>query len=72
MKLEERLARLDVLVGELESGQLDLADALERFEEGVTHLREAAAALGRAEVRVKHLTELADGAFVIRDDVADE
>jgi exodeoxyribonuclease VII small subunit len=65
--VEERLARLEEIVEQLESGQLELARALQLFEEGVGCLRDAAATLSEAEATVKRLTELADGAFVVED-----
>jgi exodeoxyribonuclease VII small subunit len=61
--IEQRLARLEEIVAELEGEPLDLAAALVLFEEGVTCLREAAGTLSEAEARVLKLTELADGAF---------
>jgi exodeoxyribonuclease VII small subunit len=63
--IEQRLARLEEIVSELESEPLELAQALALFEEGVTCLREAAGTLSEAEARVQKLTELADGAFGI-------
>ena len=65
--LEERLERLEWIVRELENEQLDLASALTLFEEGVSCLRDAASTLSEAESRVKRLTELADGAFVVEE-----
>ena len=67
MTLEQRMERLEAIVAELENEQIDLAAALALFEEGVTCLREAAGSLADAETRVKRLTELADGAFVVED-----
>ena len=67
MTLEQRLERLEAIVAELENEQIDLGAALALFEEGVTCLREAAGSLADAETRVKRLTELADGAFVVED-----
>jgi exodeoxyribonuclease VII small subunit len=63
--IEQRLARLEAIVAELESEPLDLARALALFEEGVSCLRDAAGTLSEAEARVQKLTELADGAFEI-------
>jgi exodeoxyribonuclease VII small subunit len=63
--IEQRLARLEEIVSELESEPLDLAGALALFEEGVACLRDAAGTLSEAEARVQRLTELADGAFVV-------
>lgn len=61
--IEQRLARLEQIVAELEGEQLDLVAALALFEEGVACLRAAAGTLSEAEARVLKLTELADGAF---------
>jgi exodeoxyribonuclease VII small subunit len=61
--IEQRLARLEDIVSQLESEPLELAAALALFEEGVACLRDAAATLSEAEARVQTLTELADGAF---------
>ena len=61
--IEQRLARLEDIVAQLESEPLELAAALALFEEGVSCLRDAAATLSEAESRVRKLTELADGAF---------
>jgi exodeoxyribonuclease VII small subunit len=65
--IEDRLERLEAIVAQLENDQTDLASALALFEEGVTCLRDAAASLTEAETRVKKLTELSDGAFVVED-----
>ena len=72
MTLEQRLARLEAIVVELENEHTDLASALALFEEGVTCLREAAGSLAEAETRVKRLIELADGALVIEEFDEDE
>jgi len=67
MTIEERLRRLDEIVEALEADQVDHAQALALFEEGVQCLREAAGTLTEAEARVKRLTELADGAFEVEE-----
>ena len=64
---EERLQRLDVIVRELSSEQLELARALALFEEGVECLREASQELTRAEARVQRLVERDDGSFELTD-----
>ena len=65
MTIEQQLARLDAIVTQLESEEIDIARSLALFEEGVACLREAAGALSEAETRVQRLSELADGAFVV-------
>lgn len=64
---EQRLARLEAIVEELEGDEVELARALELFEEGVECLRGATEELGRVEARVRTLTERADGTFGLED-----
>lgn len=53
--LEERLKRLEAIVRTLESDEPELERALELFEEGVGHIREAEKLLSAAELRVEEL-----------------
>ncbi len=53
--MEERLRRLEEIVGELEEEGLELDRALALFEEGVRLVKETEAALARAELRVEEL-----------------
>jgi exodeoxyribonuclease VII small subunit len=67
MSFEQRLRRLEQIVGELESDQIDLERALALFEEGVTCLKAATEELGTVEARVQRLVEKADGTFEVTD-----
>ena len=67
MSFEERLRRLEEIVGELESEQMDLERALALFEEGVACLRTATEELAKVEARVQRLVERADGTFEVTD-----
>lgn len=67
MSFEQRLRRLEEIVTELESEQIDLERALAIFEEGVTCLRSATEELGKVEARVQRLVERADGSFEVAD-----
>ena len=58
---ESHLARLEEIVGRLEREDVPLDEALQLFEEGISHLREAGSVLQCAEEDVKRLTELDDG-----------
>ncbi len=58
--LEEKLARLTVIVRNLEEDTIDLEVALELFEEGIQHVREAEVILNHAELRVKELIGSSD------------
>jgi exodeoxyribonuclease VII small subunit len=60
---EQSLARLEDIVRELERNELDLDRSLRLFEEGITHLRSASAALKAVDARVQQLAEAADGSF---------
>jgi exodeoxyribonuclease VII small subunit len=53
--LEDRLRRLEEIVGQLETQELELDRALALFEEGVAHVKAAEGALAAAELRVEEL-----------------
>ncbi len=53
--LESRLLRLEEILSRLEADEVDLERALELFEEGVRHVREAERILARTELRVEEL-----------------
>ena len=55
MRFSGALAQLETIVSDLESGQLDLEDSLERYERGVALLRACQARLAEAEQRVTML-----------------
>jgi exodeoxyribonuclease VII small subunit len=59
--LADELRRLEDIVRQLESSDLDLDAALALFEEGVGRLRAARERLGAAEVEVRKVLEQADG-----------
>jgi exodeoxyribonuclease VII small subunit len=67
VSFEKRLHRLEEIVSELESEQIDLERALALFEEGVACLRAATEELGKVEARVQRLVERADGSFEVTD-----
>lgn len=67
MTFEQRLARLEQIVAQLEGDGVDLAKALALFDEGVEHLRAASADLETAEATVHRLVERADGTFDVVD-----
>jgi len=54
---ESNLNELELLVENLESGDLDLEEALTQFEKGIKMTRECQQALSTAEQRVKILIE---------------
>ena len=67
MSFEKRLRRLEEIVGELESDEIELERALALFEEGVVALRAATEDLGKVEARVRRLVERTDGTFEVAD-----
>ena len=62
---EKALAELEVLVGQLESGELTLDESLERFKKGVQLTRECQQVLDQAQQTVEKL--LSDGETAIMD-----
>ena len=53
--LEERLRRLEEILARLETDEVPLEEALELFEEGVGHVRDAERVLAETELRVEEL-----------------
>jgi exodeoxyribonuclease VII small subunit len=58
---EQALAALEVIVQELEDGDLPLEKALQKFEEGIALSRFCAARLDETEKKITLLTQAADG-----------
>ena len=58
---EERLAQVEALIGEMESGALPLEDALRRYEEGMSALTALEKELQSAQQRLTVLRRAADG-----------
>ncbi len=61
VNLEKSLADLEALVEELESGDLPLDKAMQKFEEGIKLTRGCQAALKDAEQKVEILLKTAGG-----------
>ena len=57
---EQSLAALEAIVHDLEDGQLGLAEALARYEQGVKHLKHCYELLQAAEQKIELLTKVAD------------
>jgi len=60
---DERLARLEAIVTELEGGELSLEPAIERYQEGIELLKGCHGILGRYRQRVEELTGEAEAAL---------
>lgn len=68
MTFEQTLARLEEIAAALDRDDVPLEQALMLFEEGIVRLREASAALGEAEGKVRTLVEQAEGVFDAREE----
>lgn len=55
VSLEERINRLELILTRLESDEIPLEQALELFEEGIGHVREAERVLSETQLRVEEL-----------------
>ena len=60
-RFESALERLESLVEQLDTGELELEESLERFEEGVRLVRLCSERLRSAEIRIQQLREGALG-----------
>jgi exodeoxyribonuclease VII small subunit len=70
--LEDRLGRIESIVDRLERDDLELQEALDLFEEGIAHVREAYAVLDRSRLHVEKLVVELDGAVTLERDTAGE
>ena len=61
LTLEERLAQVEALIGEMEAGALPLEDALKRYEEGMQALSALEKELQSAQQKLTVLHRAADG-----------
>ena len=72
VNLEKTLADLETLVEELESGDLPLEKAMQKFEQGIKLTRACQTALKEAEQKVEILVQSAGGdeleSFEVDDD----
>ena len=66
LKFEDCLARLEQIVGSLESGNLPLEESLKIFEEGVGLARSCARYLEEAEKRIEVLAKDESGGLAAR------
>ncbi len=60
---DDKLARLERIVGELEQGGIGLEPAIERYQEGIQLLKECHGALEGYRRRVEELTREAEAAM---------
>jgi len=67
MTFEQTLSRLEQIAAALDRDDLPLEEALTLFEEGITRLREASAALADADGKVRTLIEQAEGVFEAKE-----
>ena len=72
LNLEKSLQDLEALIDELESGELPLEQAMQKFEEGIRLTRNCQAALKDAEQRVEILLKSAGGEEALEEFEVDE
>lgn len=64
IKFEKAMERLEVIVEELEKGELDIDRSLEIFEEGIKMSRVCSKKLEEAEKKIEKLTRDEKGEFI--------
>ena len=72
IRFEDALQRLELLVDQLEAGNLALEESLKVFEEGVGLARRCAKYLDEADKRIEILTRDASGALRVESLSLDE
>lgn len=69
---DQRLARLEEIVAELEQGQVGLEDAIVRYREGTELVRRCRASLDEFQRQVEELTESTNTPYAADPDVERE
>jgi len=64
---EEKYARLEAIIAEIERPDLPLEELIARFEEGVQLVRECARFLQDAKLRVEQHIEEKDGTYTLKE-----
>ena len=64
IKFEKAMKRLEIIVEELEKGEMDIDKSLEYFEEGIKMSRHCSKKLSEAEQRIEKLTRNDKGELV--------
>ena len=72
LTFEEELAKLEGIVESLEGGDVSLAELVERYEEGMRHLKNCQEKLADAELRIEQLRSVAPDGEAQTEPFADE
>ena len=64
IKFEKAIQRLEKIVDDLETGELDIDKSLEIFEEGIKMSRVCSKKLSEAEAKIEKLTQNQNGELV--------
>lgn len=70
--IEVRLGKLEAIVDRLERDELELQQALDLFEEGITHVREVYRVLEESQLRVEKLVVEMNGSVSLESDAGFE
>ena len=62
-KFEDHLKKVEEVVRSLESGKLGLDDSMEKYEQGVSALKQCYRLLEKAEMKIKLLVKQKDGSL---------
>ena len=57
LSFEKAISRLSKMVGEIEQGQIPLADSIEQYEDGMALIKHCRKILAEAEKRIEKIAE---------------
>ena len=72
MNFEDAISNLEDAVRQLESGTLSLDESIEKYEEAIKYVKICTEKLGKAEQKIRILTEGIDGTVTDMPFVQDE
>ncbi len=67
LSFEQALKKLETIAERIERGEIGLEESIDRYDEGMTLVKECRAILAKAEYKIRQIHERADGTLEAED-----
>jgi exodeoxyribonuclease VII small subunit len=72
VSFEEALKQLETLAEQIEQGKIGLEESIQKYEEGMSLVRQCREILSQAELRIQQLQQRSDGSLEAKPFVKEE
>ena len=72
LSFEEALKQLEELAEQIEQGKIGLEESIQKYEEGMSLVKQCRDILSQAELRIQQLQERSDGTLEVKDFTREE